>query len=277
MRIRTIVCAVLSIAFSFTAGTSNARWMNPNTGRFQTMDSYEGNQEDPLSLHKYLYCRANPVNRRDPSGHLDDIDITAVAGIQGTWASSGATVTSVAQSFAVGRIESALAQSAINGLVTAGAGVLVGGVTYGVISHQTSQEFETIQTQTAQRANPTRSHFAYQNFQCDSFAADAKRFFQNEGDNPQVIRFQAYPVKIKQDAIWAAVGPFAGIVISESGYHEGVLVDGNVYDNNLPFGVSRRMWEKYSYLVDPIDKPLGSFISFRKAFNQNYGTIMVSP
>ena len=45
-----------------------ARYLNPNTGRFWTMDSYEGSQSDPLSLHKYLYCHANPVNRLDPSG-----------------------------------------------------------------------------------------------------------------------------------------------------------------------------------------------------------------
>ena len=32
------------------------------------MDSYEGGQSDPLSLHKYLYCHADPVNGIDPSG-----------------------------------------------------------------------------------------------------------------------------------------------------------------------------------------------------------------
>ena len=46
-----------------------ARYLNPNTGRFWSMDSFEGNNEDPLSLHKYLYCHGNPVNGFDPSGH----------------------------------------------------------------------------------------------------------------------------------------------------------------------------------------------------------------
>jgi hypothetical protein len=36
------------------------------------MDTYEGDNEDPLSLHKYLYGADNPVNEIDPSGH-DDI------------------------------------------------------------------------------------------------------------------------------------------------------------------------------------------------------------
>jgi hypothetical protein len=34
-----------------------------------TMDTYQGRQTDPLSLHKYLYCQANPINHTDPSGH----------------------------------------------------------------------------------------------------------------------------------------------------------------------------------------------------------------
>lgn len=35
------------------------------------MDSYEGNQSDPLSLHKYLYCHDNSINGIDPSGRLE--------------------------------------------------------------------------------------------------------------------------------------------------------------------------------------------------------------
>lgn len=45
-----------------------AHYYKPELGRFWTMDSYEGNNSDPLSLHKYLYCHANPVNLVDPSG-----------------------------------------------------------------------------------------------------------------------------------------------------------------------------------------------------------------
>ncbi|MFY9222375.1 MAG: RHS repeat-associated core domain-containing protein [Blastocatellia bacterium] len=45
-----------------------ARYMNPKTGRFITGDYIEGNQEDPLSLHRYLYASANPVYYVDPTG-----------------------------------------------------------------------------------------------------------------------------------------------------------------------------------------------------------------
>jgi RHS repeat-associated protein len=47
-----------------------ARYHNSDTGRFWTQDSYEGNGSDPSSLHKYTYCRNNPANSSDPSGHM---------------------------------------------------------------------------------------------------------------------------------------------------------------------------------------------------------------
>ena len=47
-----------------------ARYMNPAIDRFMTMDSFEGSQNVPLSLHKYFYAHGNPVNYVDPSGHF---------------------------------------------------------------------------------------------------------------------------------------------------------------------------------------------------------------
>ena len=48
-----------------------ARYYQPAIGRFWTMDSYEGETEEPASLHKYLYCHANPLNGTDPSGQMN--------------------------------------------------------------------------------------------------------------------------------------------------------------------------------------------------------------
>ena len=45
-----------------------ARTYDPGTGRFPTADLIEGDQEDPLSLHRYTYCGADPVNNGDPLG-----------------------------------------------------------------------------------------------------------------------------------------------------------------------------------------------------------------
>jgi RHS repeat-associated protein len=60
-----------------------ARLMNPSNGRFLSMDTFEGSNEDPLSLHKYLYT-VNPVNTVDPSGRSGLTEVLTVAGIGAT-------------------------------------------------------------------------------------------------------------------------------------------------------------------------------------------------
>jgi RHS repeat-associated protein len=45
-----------------------ARYLDPSSGRFWTSDPFEGEANDPQSLTKYTYGRANPVNNVDPSG-----------------------------------------------------------------------------------------------------------------------------------------------------------------------------------------------------------------
>ncbi|MDR2439998.1 MAG: RHS repeat-associated core domain-containing protein, partial [Planctomycetaceae bacterium] len=44
------------------------RYYDPVTGRFNRLDPFFGNLSDPLSLHKYLYVHADPVNMIDPNG-----------------------------------------------------------------------------------------------------------------------------------------------------------------------------------------------------------------
>jgi RHS repeat-associated protein len=48
-----------------------ARYMNPNSGRFMSRDSYAGSVFDPTSLHKYTYAGNNPINNSDPSGKFE--------------------------------------------------------------------------------------------------------------------------------------------------------------------------------------------------------------
>ncbi len=45
-----------------------ARYYDPNNGRFTSLDTFSGNNEDPQSLHKYAYTHCDPVNGVDPSG-----------------------------------------------------------------------------------------------------------------------------------------------------------------------------------------------------------------
>ena len=42
--------------------------MDPKTGTFLSMDPWQGNRHDPITLHKYLYANADPVNNVDPTG-----------------------------------------------------------------------------------------------------------------------------------------------------------------------------------------------------------------
>jgi len=57
-----------------------ARWMNPSTGRFWTMDTFEGSPSDPPSLHKYTYAHNNPANATDPSGNMVDLSLKSMMG-----------------------------------------------------------------------------------------------------------------------------------------------------------------------------------------------------
>jgi RHS repeat-associated protein len=45
-----------------------ARWYNPASGRFASIDPYPGDPMSPVSLHRYLYANTSPVNYTDPSG-----------------------------------------------------------------------------------------------------------------------------------------------------------------------------------------------------------------
>jgi len=44
------------------------RYYESETGRFTRRDTYSGHISDPITLHKYTYANANPVNGIDPSG-----------------------------------------------------------------------------------------------------------------------------------------------------------------------------------------------------------------
>ena len=48
----------------------NARYYNPEDGRFMTENSYRGEIMNPETGHLYVYCANNPVNYVDPSGHF---------------------------------------------------------------------------------------------------------------------------------------------------------------------------------------------------------------
>jgi len=72
-----------------------ARYYSANVGRFWTMDSFDGNQSDPLALHKYLYAQGNPVNNTDQSGHETLTSVMASVEIRLLVAVAAVSVTAV--------------------------------------------------------------------------------------------------------------------------------------------------------------------------------------
>ena len=92
-----------------------ARYMNPETGTFISMDSYAGSLDNPVSLHKYLYANANPVMYTDPTGYFSLAESSVAQGIQGvlnnvlapmfnikkmmSWANMAVTMYDIAQQF----------------------------------------------------------------------------------------------------------------------------------------------------------------------------------
>jgi RHS repeat-associated protein len=60
-----------------------ARYLDPATDRFWTIDELDGAQADPISLHKYLYADANPVSKIDPTGHASLAEQQFTSGFMG--------------------------------------------------------------------------------------------------------------------------------------------------------------------------------------------------
>jgi len=55
-----------------------ARYYNPSNGRFNRVDPFAGDMQDPQSLHKYLYAHCNPINALDPTGEFLDFTLVGL-------------------------------------------------------------------------------------------------------------------------------------------------------------------------------------------------------
>jgi RHS repeat-associated protein len=60
-----------------------ARYYEPSTGRFLGVDPVEGDVNNPVSRHRFLYGNANPVSYSDPSGKFSIGEAVAVLSILG--------------------------------------------------------------------------------------------------------------------------------------------------------------------------------------------------
>ncbi len=62
---------------------NRARWLDPNAGRFASVDPFPGYGTEPLSIHRYLYSGLNPALFSDPSGEdfVGAITSLAISGL----------------------------------------------------------------------------------------------------------------------------------------------------------------------------------------------------
>jgi RHS repeat-associated protein len=54
---------------------ANARFYDPEVGRFTSQDSFLGKIDDPPSLHRFMYAHANPTMFVDPTGHSPEFSM----------------------------------------------------------------------------------------------------------------------------------------------------------------------------------------------------------
>jgi RHS repeat-associated protein len=65
-----------------------SRWYEAGTGRFASMDSFAGDGADPITLHRYLYSNADPVNWVDPSGKFGLSELSVSMGVAASLATT---------------------------------------------------------------------------------------------------------------------------------------------------------------------------------------------
>ena len=70
-----------------------ARWMDPRVGRFASGDPFEGSVREPLTLHRFHYAAADPINKTDPSGEFLDTGSALTTAAASTTIRAMSTVT----------------------------------------------------------------------------------------------------------------------------------------------------------------------------------------
>ena len=98
---------------------NRARYLNTVTGRFSVMDKKRGKLRRPLTLNRYIFTEQNPVNRIDPKGTEDIVEITATVADEEVIESAGAETVTGAESWAADTLGEVQADLAEEGATTA--------------------------------------------------------------------------------------------------------------------------------------------------------------
>lgn len=102
-----------------------ARQYCPKTGRFWTLDNFEGAPDNPVSLHKFIYASDDPVNNSDPSGHFTVAQVGAAMGMSSAVGGLSGAVYGGIKHGVEGSLQYGLAGAGMGPLLTAG--IMTGG------------------------------------------------------------------------------------------------------------------------------------------------------
>jgi len=95
-----------------------ARYYDQSNGRFISQDPFRGQDQDPVTLHRYLYASGNPANRVDPSGKDDlaEVIVSTTESIALDGAEAGATQGAKATAETVAENESISVESSVENI-----------------------------------------------------------------------------------------------------------------------------------------------------------------
>ena len=101
-----------------------ARYMNPEIGRFTSMDTFSGFAATPVTLNKYIYANASPINTIDPSGNFGIAEFSVAHKIRGILAGQQEVIGFTLLDAAIDpeNAEANLQNGLMLGIIAAGAG-----------------------------------------------------------------------------------------------------------------------------------------------------------
>jgi RHS repeat-associated protein len=277
-----------------------ARYLDPSNGRFLSSDPFSGIISEPLSLNKYLYAHANPVNLVDPTGRYATAKDTSAA----TAISSNLR----AASFTPVRPIFHPPAEAIRWGVPMKWGwllrLLVGAaaITGAVVLAPGEREFWIGWVEFATRLGIGDKHaYAYPAFECGRYALELGTKLRRRGQDAKRIFWWDYiydmPLSDSSDYARLARAKYrGGLILAKPGFgvrgitgepiadgvirHDGVIVNLGgaevVYDLNVPMGVPKWMWENYGYYMHLLRA--GEDLTFFQLENYEYeGEVRIAP